>query len=195
MYLKFYEIWEQMIENPLGGDDSLIGETIFDEYNAMNPKNKLLWETVEQHNINPTIRACLTILKQRMSYFDDLYFNYQIVDTSEQEITKYIKPILRVIKRYSIGMIQDILNWCKKANLIADSNINELNNYLSHTTRTTTAPYQEGEDETNPVWTSMTKTNSNADIFVVPESKWNEFNSFSSVYHELSTIVYNIFKR
>lgn len=194
MYLKFYEIWEQLIENPLGGDDSIIGETIFDEYNAMNPKNKLTWSTEEQSNINATIRACLTVLKQRMSYFDDCYFNYPILDTSEEEIKRYIKPILRVIKRYSVGMIQDILNWCKKANLIADSNINELNNYLSQTTRTTTQPYnQEGEEE--PIWTGMTKSNSNADIFVVPESKWNEFNSFSSVYHELSTIVYNIFKR
>ena len=130
-----------------------------------------------------------------MSYFEDCYFNYGILNTSEEEIARYVKPIMMVIKRYSLGMVQDILNWCKKANLIADSNINELNNYLSHTTRTTTQPYSQEEGESEPVWTSMTKTNSNADIFVVPESKWNEFNSFSSVYHELSTIVYNIFKR
>ena len=52
MTLKFYEIWDELVENSLGGDDSAIGETIFEEYNAMNPKNKLIWEVLGDENHN-----------------------------------------------------------------------------------------------------------------------------------------------
>lgn len=196
MKLRFYEVWDELVDSN-DGDDSVIGETIFNEYNSMNPKNKLKWEhTTEEPdtNYNSVIRACLTILKQRMSYFDDCYFNYSILDTSEPELQKYIKPIIKVVKRYTIGMVQDILNWTYKANLIADSNINELNMYLSSSTRSSVQPTAKDSDG-EPIWTSLTRTNRNADVFLVPDGKWNEFKSFSNVYHELSTIVYNIFRR
>lgn len=187
MTTKFSLVWDEAIDSD--GDDSLVGQEVFSAYNSMNPKTPLEWTTQEEINTNPIIHTVVSVLDQRLRYFQDCYFCYDI--QSLEDVDEYLNDILNAVYRNGVGLVMDILNWAKKSNLINEASINELNDFLSSTTKTTTQPYAVDSDG-KPIWSNATTTYRNSDFFIIPDNKWIEMPNFNKIVNELSTIIYNI---
>lgn len=129
--------------------------------------------------------------------FGDLCFNvfYWKVDHMfelellwDYEIDWYQSKILQVIDDNSIWYLSELMNWITKGKPFTQASLNDINNFCSSITKTSTTPYN-NESGDEPEWNYQSNTTRNYLLLDAPQLKWIRFDGLKKILQEISYLL------
>lgn len=104
------------------------------------------------------------------------------------EIDWYQSKVLQVIDDNSMWFISEVMNWITKGKPFTHASLNDVNNFCSAITKTSTTPYNnEGNQE--PEWNYQSNTSRNYLLLDVPQLKWIRFDGLKQIIKEISFLL------
>ncbi len=116
----------------------------------------------------------------------DHMFEYELL--WNYNIEWYQSKILQVIDHKYMWYLSELMNWTNKGKPFTVASLNDVNNFCSSITKTSTTPYNNDSGQ-EPEWNYQSNTNRNYLLLDAPQLKWIRFDGLKKISKEISFLL------
>lgn len=116
----------------------------------------------------------------------DHYFECDLL--WNEPLSWYQEKFIQILDDNCLNYLAELMNWVTKGKPFYLADINEVNNFCSAITKTTTTPFDQEEGK-DPIWNTQTNTSRNYLLLDLPQLKWVRFDALKKIVQEISYLL------